>query len=393
MIIRLQIIIYLFFFCTGISYAERKPVSDYVQVNGYLKALSTYNFVKKEEPFISTLLLHNRINLKIKPVSALTIAVGMRNRLFISNQQKYIPDFGNQLSHDEGLADLSFTIVNKAPFIIHTVFDRMFIDWQSKKWNIRAGRQRINWGMNITWNPNDIFNSYNFLDFDYEERPGSDAIKFQYLFSSFNHLEIAFSPSRNKNKMTGALKFSFNKNNYDFQFLTGNYRQDIFLGFGWAGNIKNAGFKGELSYFQNWNDKRFRDIAFSGCTTFDYAFKKGWYLAGSFLFNNKADDRLFSSGELYAFNLSPKLLMPAKYNFLIQTSKQFSPVGTGSLVLVYSPKLNLFIVNPSCSFSLSGNWDLDFIVQSIFARNFLNNNKFDVLGNSFNLRARWSFSN
>ncbi len=371
--------------------AERKPVSEYVQTNGYIKGVSTVNFVKNAESFNATLLLHNRINLNIKPVPSLTFGIGMRNRIFLTNQQKFIPDLAKQLSIDNGLVDLSFSIVDKSPLIIHTMLDRLFIDWQGKNWNIRAGRQRLNWGINLTWNPNDIFNSYNFLDFDYEERPGTDALKFQYNFTSFDNIEVAFSPSRNKYRMAGAVKYSFNRKNYDFQVMAGNYQQDIFLGFGWAGNIRNAGFKGEISYFQNWHDRSFREIGVSASTTFDYAFKKGWYIAGSFLYNNKATDNLFSTGVLFSSNLSPKMLMPAKYNFLFLTSKQFNPITSASLTLVYSPILNLFIVNPTFSFSLSNNWDLDFIVQSFFANNI--SNKFDVLGNSFNMRARWSFSN
>ena len=57
-------------------------------------------------------------------------------------------------------------------------------DYRDNKINFRIGRQRINWGTTTIWNPNDIFNAYNFLDFDYEERPGMDGGKFQYIFNN-----------------------------------------------------------------------------------------------------------------------------------------------------------------------------------------------------------------
>ena len=38
------------------------------------------------------------------------------------------------------------------------------MDWANEKLQLRVGRQRINWGINTTWNPNDIFNSYNIYD-------------------------------------------------------------------------------------------------------------------------------------------------------------------------------------------------------------------------------------
>lgn len=383
---------YLILCFSQFLYSQKKKAADYVAVNGYIKGLSTFNFVKDETTFNATLLLHNRINLLIKPVNRLTVGIGMRNRIFITNQEKFIPEYGKLLGKDDGLVDVSFTLLDRAPLIIHTMFDRMYIDWQADKWNIRVGRQRLNWGMNLTWNPNDIFNTYNFLDFDYEERPGTDAVKFQYHFTPFSNLELAVSPSRDKYSIVGSAKYALNKRSYDFQFLAGNYKRDIFLGFGWAGNIRNAGFKGEISYFQDWQDRKFKHVAVCGSTTFDYAFKKGWYIAGSFLYNNTASDNFLDALQLFSYGKrSPKLLMPAKYNFLFQTSKQFSPVGTGQLTLVYAPIMNLFIVNPSCSFSLSNSWDLDFIVQCYFGNDL--NKKFNVLGNSFNMRARWSFSN
>ena len=83
--------------------------------------------------------------------------------------------------------------------------------------------------------------------------------------------------------------------------------------------------------------------------------------------------------------------MPAKYNLIVTASKQFSPVLNGSLALIYSPQINLFVIAPTLSYSLATNWDADLIIQSYFANNI--NNKFDVLGNSLNFRVRWSFSN
>lgn len=64
--------------------------------------------------------------------------------------------------------------------ILRTMIDRLWIDWAYKKWELRAGRQRINWGKTSVWNPNDLFNTFNYANFDYEEQAGSDAIKLSY---------------------------------------------------------------------------------------------------------------------------------------------------------------------------------------------------------------------
>jgi hypothetical protein len=377
----------LFFICD----AQRKKVSDYLTVNGYIKYLGSFNFVDNIGSLTPSTLLHNRINLKIRPVSQFTIGAEFRTRLLISDQQKLYPGFGKLYAQDNGIVNLSFLWVDKAPMVFNTMIDRLYMDWREARWDIRIGRQRLNWGMNLTWNPNDIFNTYNFLDFDYEERPGSDAIRGQYNLTSFSNLELAFSPARDKYKMIGAIKYVMNTHNYDIQFLAGNYQRDVVVGIGWAGSIKDVGFKGEASYFQDWNDTKFRSIAVSSSVSFDYAFKKGWYLNASLLYNNKAGNSLYSAGQLLSDNLSPKALMPAKFNFLVQTSKQFTPVTSGSMVVIYSPQLNLLILSPNVSYSIATNWDLDIITQSFFSDD--PQKKFKVLGNSVNARLRWSFSN
>lgn len=373
------------------SMAQGKTFADYVSINGYIKELSTIAFVQDGSTFSLSHLIHNRINLSIKPVSHFTIFAALRTRILISNEPLEVPGFVQQYGQDNGIIKMSYTNAKDSIVVFTTILDRLYLDWSNDKWDLRLGRQRLNWGVNLTWNPNDIFNTYNFLDFDYEERPGADAAKVEYNFTSFSNLEVAFSPSRSANQMIGAAKYSFNTHGYDLQFLAGNYYTGAVAGLGWAGNIKDAGFKGEISYFQDWNDTRFKTVDVSFSPSFDYNFKGGWYVNGSVLYNNAATDKLYSEGQLLSENLSPKMLMPAKYNFMVSTTKQYTPILNGGFAVVYSPIINLFIFSPTLSVNLATNWDADIIIYTFFADNAAN--KFEVLGNEFNFRIRWSFSN
>ncbi len=373
------------------SMAQKKTVADYLQVTGYVKDMGTISFTNDVDAMTAANLLHNRIDLKIKPVSSFSIVAGLRTRVLISQYQNLVPGFADYYTADNGFLKMSFNWVNKYPVLFNTSIDRLYADWQNDKWDVRVGRQRLNWGINLTWNPNDIFNSYNLLDFDYEERSGVDAAKVQYNFTSFSNIEAAFAPSRSRDSLIGAIKYAFNTHNYDLQFIGGNYYRDIILGMGWAGNIKNAGFKGEISYFHGWRDNRFINDAVSTSVTIDYSLKSGFYMAGSFLYNNIASNTIFSTTQLQSDNLSPKMLMPAKYTFMVQGQQQISPVVSANAALIYSPIVNLFVIAPTVSYSIATNLDFDVILQSYFANNA--NNKFAALGNSLNMRIKWSFSN
>ena len=174
--------------------------------------MGTVSFADNLDGAYASTLIHNRIDLKIKPVKGLIIAASLRNRVLISEYQNLIPGFAQQYTADNGIVNMSFNWVNKYPVLFNTTIDRLYIDWSNDKWDVRVGQQRLNWGINLTWNPNDIFNTYNLLDFDYEERPGADAIKVQYNFTSFSNLEAAFAPSRSPDSLIGALKYRFSIN-------------------------------------------------------------------------------------------------------------------------------------------------------------------------------------
>lgn len=379
--------------CSMILWCIGLPVTagPWVQVSGYTKSLGVLQAGKTSETIQTTNLWHNRINLKGRPIASFTLALECRNRLFIGEELKENTWAAEQLDRDEGIVDLSFVWARRYPLLGHSRIERMYFDWQQNHWELRIGRQRINWGMNLTWNPNDVFNTFNFLDFDYEERAGSDAMKVVYHVNMFHFIEGAFSPSRDKEKMVGALRFGGNSRGYDWQVIAGLYERNIVVGGGWAGSIVEAGFKGEVSYFQEWTDRRFERIAVSATVAVDYVFRGGWYVMGSVLYNNQAEDRLAGAGALVERRITPRVLMPAKYSVLLQAEKEFNPALSGGVNVLYSPRINLLLISPTIRYAVVNNWEIDLTGQHFFAGE--RPADFGSLAHVITLRARWSFGN
>lgn len=119
----------------------------------------------------------------------------------------------------------------------------------------------------------------------------------------------------------------------------------------------------------------------------DYIFKKGWYVSTTFLFNDKGWDSPLDSLNTLVFQVSPRNLMPTKWNFLVNTSKEITPILSGSMSVVYAPGTNLLILFPTLRYNMQTNLDLDFVWQSFFA----SYNRFDALSHIGFLRAKWSF--
>ena len=290
------------------------------------------------------------------------------------------------IQSDEGWVDMAFFIVNKPKFIFHSMVDRLWLKYQKDKLEISIGRQRVNWGINTIWNSNDLFNAYNFIDFDYIERPGSDVVRVIYSGDNLSGFELVFMPT-NQGRNVIAGMYKINKLRYDFQLIVADYFDDFVLGGGWAGNISNAGFKGEVSYFIN----KYVENALSISTSLDYSFKNGYYLLGSYLYNSegKSTPGLLNFISITDNGLSPRNLMPlSKNSYLIQLSKSISPPINASLTLMYGSGIKFLYVSPNISYDINAKLDASLIGQLFYLDNF---GDFKNILKGFYLQVKYSF--
>lgn len=379
----------IFFSLSASSQDSTKNWKDKFSVNGYIKYMNSASFVDLDTVYTNNL-VHNRVNFKMFPSNKITVALEVRNRLFYGETVALNPFFGQQIGEDNGLVDMSFVLIDKSSMVLHSQIDRAYINYAAKKWDVRIGRQRINWGINMAWNPNDLFNAYNLIDFDYMERPGSDAVRVQYYPSALSSIEFAVKPNDSIDKSVIAGLYKFNKWKYDFQVIAGNYYTDLALGGGWAGNIKDLGFKGEGTYFHPKEQLSDTTGGFSMSSTIDYTFKKGIYLNVSYLINTlgTSNSNLLAVQQLSSTNLSAKMLMPAKHTFFVQTSGSLNPATSLSLAVIYLQGINLTFLMPSVGYSIKDNWDLSLVGQVYFGEV---HNSFQNLGNSLFFRITNNF--
>lgn len=357
-----------------------------LQIRGYVKNMQSFTFNGAFDSLISGNVIHNRLNFRWQPGLRVTGAIEFRNRLFWGEEVRIVPDFSSGLRYGNEFVNASIVWFESPGIVFQTDIDRFWLEYHSKALAIRIGRQRINWGIGSLWNPNDIFNTYNFLDFDYEERPGRDAVKIQYQFSGMSNLEMsaAFADDQFRQGVA-AVRYFTNKWNYDFQFSTGVYKERLTLGTGWSGSINDWGFKGEMQFFAA--DKDTCDV-FNMVLETDYIGGEGWYFNGGFLFNSAGLTGTIENWSLVEFQLSPEQLMPTRWNTMFSISKQISPLFTGTITTIYSPGTNLLIVLPTINYNLATNLDLDIIWQSFYAEQ---SSGFDPITYRGYLRLKWSF--
>ena len=187
-----------------------------------------------------------------------------------------------------------------------------------------------------------------------------------------------------KTILAGLIKF--NKWKYDFQVLGANFYTDAAFGGGWAGNIKNAGFKGEATFFQPKTNLLDTTGIVSASTSIDYSFKNGIYTNVSFLYNSDGSEN--SQQGLFTGTFSAKNLMLTKFSYFAQISASFNPKVTGSFSTIYGQGMDILFIMPSLAYSLHKNWDADITGQIYYGDE---NNSFKNLGNTVFLRVKYSY--
>ncbi len=378
-------------FLSGLSALPAQDTTQHIplmEIRGYLKDLQSVYFVDDVSNLNSSNLIHNRLNFKFNFSPAFSARLELRNRIFWGEQVKSIPEFGTIIDQYNGYVSLSKLWIDEPGLVIHSVIDRMVVQYTTHRWDVRVGRQRINWGVNTIWNPNDIFNAYNFLDFDYAERPGNDAIRIQHFFKNNNAAEIAWRIGKNKDENIAAVMYRFNTSKYDIQIMGGVYNADYVIGGGWAGNIKDAGFKGEASYFHPQVSINDTTGTLSLSVMADQTFKNDWYVSASMLYNSNPSDDPTDNLGIYNPELSAKSLSPYRYTYYAGVMKSLSPITSLSLAVIYSPTNTSLILYPTFTWNVANNFDVGLIAQSSFSKV---QGSYSTQGNAFYLSARWSF--
>ncbi len=343
---------------------EEKPKNWTLQ--GYVKDLQSVYSIDQIDSYIMDNLIHNRLKFRWYPSDNWTVRVEMRNRLFYGDLVKMTPNFADVVEEgNNDYFDFSFNLIDKPGWLLNANFDRAYVQYVKGNLEASLGRQRINWGISTVWNPNDIFNTFSYTDFDYEERPGSDAARIKYYTGVASSIEIAANIADTWDERVMAVMYKWNMATYDMQLLAGVARGDYVIGTGWAGNIKNAGFKGEASYFIPFAADSTHSFSFT--TGIDYSFANSLYISGGYLYNSIGGTD-GSSGEIFVFEPSAKNLYPFRHAIFASASYPVTPLFSTLLAVIYSPvKSQPLFINPTFTLSVAQNWDLDLVGQISFS--------------------------
>lgn len=376
-----------------------------IDFNGYLSAMPYYMWSEVDNYAQGQ--LHNRLNLKWYPSSSLTMSVQFRNQLLYGDFVR-LSDFEKGMVSENYFLPLTLQQPINTNGLLSISADRIWGQYSKGNLDIKIGRQRINWSQTFAWNPNDIFNTYNFFDFDYVERPGADAVRIQYYTGMTSQLDIA-AKLDSAGQVTAAGLYRFNKWNSDFQLIGGYYSQtvtdsmqqrqsesDFVAGLGFTTDVKGISLRTEMTYLQPTTESFNQNEHFLWSIGLDYSFTNELFLATEFYYASRiqvptgADFVSFYSGPMTIKNLTF-----TRYNFFIQGSYPITPLINASIAGMFftDDMLKGFYTGPTLDFSILENLDLSTVVQyfSFSIEDPANGNKITNNNTLAFLRLKWSF--
>ena len=177
-------------------------------------------------------------------------------------------------------------------------------------------------------------------------------------------------------KITAAGLTHLNIANYDIQILAGLVREnDWVIGTGWEGNIKNLGFRGEMSYFHPKKNLSDTSGIFLASVDLDYTFDNSLFVQFEALYDQDPIDLSggFGSQAFLVTPLGSKDLGFSEFSWFAQIGYPVNPLINANVSFMYYPDLEGFFAGPSFGISLADN--LDFSIFAQFFSMELNNDR------------------
>lgn len=348
---------------TGIPEEEAgKQSTGWFTAGGYATWLHTAMFEDPADDWVNSSMLHNRLNFKAYAGSRTTLSLEIRNRFVTGDMVRLDPTYVPGLSSDPGWADLSWNVSKGNSYVLNMMIDRAYIDFTAGSLQVRAGRQRINWSQALIWNPNDIFNTYSFFDFDYVERPGSDALRVTYSTGPASSVEAALKID-GINRITAAAMGRFTLMNTDIQLLAGVTDDEFFTaGTGISGTIGSLSVRGEATLFAPFRTSAGENSNIIATLGIDKAFSDKVTTLAQVMYSTNPED-LNGFTDLYGGGLTARQLAFSKFSAAAQVAWTPLPLVNISLAAIWFPDLDGFYAGPSLDFSLAENTDFTLVWQ------------------------------
>ncbi len=248
---------------------------------------------------------------------------------------------------------LTWHPVDESRFSLLHFIDRFTFTQRVGSIEFVLGRQRISWGTGRIRNPTDLFNPLNPTSFAKIEKDGADAISTKFFLGEFTDLQLVVNPQKNGHGNAG-YRFRTNFSEFDLSTIGGIFDDHWVIGGDFAGNLLDAGVRGELIVSTE------RENLSSNFTTFilgaDYQFTSKLYALIEYHHNGegKTDRTLYELERL----INGEILNLARDYLAVQVMYQIHPLVNTSFSTIGNMNDGSRFFTGAASYSVTENASL-----------------------------------
>ncbi len=202
---------------------------------------------------------------------------------------------------DRRLFDLTKTISESTDSALLHRLDRLWFGYAGEKAVVRVGRQALSWGNGLFFAPMDLVNPFDPTTIDTEYKTGDDMVYAQYLRDNGDDVQGAAVFRRDSasgdvksDQGTIALKYHGFAGETEYDILVAENYGDIVLGFGGAGSLGGAVWRGDVVVTDTDSDTIIEVVA-----NLSYSWLWGEHnVSGTAEYYFDGDDRNYLAGSL-----------------------------------------------------------------------------------------------
>jgi hypothetical protein len=364
---------------------------DDVGLGGYVREMpigwKPPVFLAPTEEYRFDNIVHGRVNFRGSYGSSFRAALELKSRLFSGSSPETMLAETDESSRGTTYFDWTRAFARREHLVWVGSIDRAWLDWTAGAFETTVGRQRIAWGTGLVWNPIDLFNPFSPLDFDNDERPGTDAGRLEWYLAPNSRVEFAIAPQRTADSTTAAVLVKFNRAGYDWIMIGGRKASRRVLGAAWAGSILGGGFRGELRYDAPRSTTARAVSGLTGTLDGDYTFRSTLYLHAALLYRSLGVTGP-AGGAALLESLKRGFLGPSRLGVFGEAARDITPLVRADCQGMFNPFDRSWYLGPSLTWSALA--DLDLTVMGLIFGG-ASGTEFGDVGDLFMLRAKYSY--
>ena len=158
---------------------------------------------------------------------------------------------------------------------------RSYVTYKKEDWEASFGRRQVSWGLGKFWAPTDLFNPFDPLSLEKDERRVRDNLRVAYFSPGQDSLEGVYVPARSYENSSFGLRLIHPFQEKEIGIILGELKKNEIAGLHFLTNIGKSALRLEHTF------NHYETDFFKTTVNIDYTFSNSLYLMGEYYYNGQ----------------------------------------------------------------------------------------------------------